>query len=121
MARTHGMDVQIRKEGEDTMRPVRNITAKEENFRTEPHPGCSSIQVVRRDPIEPEPVGTIILVPFKITGYDRDCDGNLMARLSAIDKNGETTGWKEDSIGLYPESRLVVDEKELKELFEGKT
>jgi hypothetical protein len=53
-----------------------------------------------------------------VTGYDRDCDGSLMARLAAIDKDGQTTGWKQTCIGLNPESELVVSEEELQSLFE---
>lgn len=98
------------------MRPVREITAKEENFRMEPVPGAS-FDVIRRDPVKPEPEGTIVLVPFRITGYDKDCDGSLMARLEAIDKDCEPTGWETDSHGLYPTVELVVTPEELKALF----
>ena len=92
------------------MRPVRTITSKEENFRVEG-------SFIKRDPIEPEPVGTIILVPFRITGYSPDCDRSLMAELEAINKDGQTTGWTENCVGLYPETDLVVTEDELKKLF----
>jgi hypothetical protein len=99
------------------MRPVREITAEEENFRTEEvRPG---INVIRRDSIEPEPVGTIVLMAFKVTGYDRDCDGSLMARVAKINKNGQTTGWTENAIGFYPESDLVIENlEELQKLFQ---
>lgn len=59
------------------MRAVREVSAEEEKFRTE---RIGGFDVIRRDPVEPEPVGTIILVPMRVVGYDRDCDGSLMAR-----------------------------------------
>jgi hypothetical protein len=98
------------------MRPVKEITAAEENFRTEPVPG-TAFDVIKRDPVKPEPEGTIILVPFRITGYDQDCDGSLMARLEAIDKDGEATGYTTNCHGLYPSTDLVVTPEELKALF----
>lgn len=96
------------------MRPVRNIDEKEENFRIEKLHG---FEVIRYDPIEPEPIGTIILMAFRITGYDQDCDGSLMARLEHINKNGDVTGWDMTNIGLYPKAGLVVTRNELLELF----
>ena len=45
------------------MRPVREITAEEENYRTvELIPGNPRFLISRKDPIEPEPIGTIILM-----------------------------------------------------------
>jgi len=102
------------------MRPVRSITTKEENFRTvELVPGDLRFLASRRDPIEPEPIGTILIMAFRITGYSPDCDGSLMAEVANIDKNGKTTGWTEDRLGLYPNDALVATEEELKGLFEG--
>lgn len=98
------------------MRPVREITAEEENFRTEQIPG-TRLLTIRRDSIEPEPVGTIVLCAFKITGYDRDCDGGLMARLSQIDRDGDFTGWEQDSVGLYPDTDIVCTLEEFQSLF----
>jgi hypothetical protein len=102
------------------MRPVREITADEENFRLEPIDGCSNAGCIRRDPVKPEPEGTIILKAFRITGYDQDCDGSLMARLEAIDQKGDTTGWQPKNIGLYPSTELVVSLEELQEMFNQK-
>ena len=107
------------------MRPVREITAQEENFRTEPmfknppHPGLAQMEVTKRDPVEPEPVGTIVVMAFRITGYDPDCDGSLMARLEQIDKDGESTGWEPNQLGLYPSVDLVVTEQEWASFFAG--
>ena len=99
------------------MRPAREITEKEENFRTERMEGTPFL-VSRRDPVEPEPVGTVVLMAFRITGYDRDCDGSLMARLDRIDKGGEETGWSPDKIGLFPDSTVVVTSEEWKAMFD---
>lgn len=101
------------------MRPTREITANEENFRIEPRAtvGGAQIQTIRRDPIEREPVGTIVLQAFRITGYDRDCDGSLMARLDNIDKDGVETGWSPTHLGIDPSSTLVVTSDELAAMF----
>ncbi|MBI2099644.1 hypothetical protein HYT45_04560 [Candidatus Uhrbacteria bacterium] len=100
------------------MRPVREVTAEEENFRFEEH-GTLPGGVIRRDPVEPEPAGTIVLMAFRVTGYDPDCDGSLMAQLEQvhIDGSNETTGWHPSSIGLYPQSEIVVTQEELRSLF----
>ena len=99
------------------MQRIREITAEEENFRLEPFDldGRGHIHMVRRDPIKPVPEGTIILIPFRVTGYDRDCDGSLMARLQAIGLDGDES-WTQDHIGLYPSTGLVVTEDELHKL-----
>ncbi|MBI3075226.1 MAG: hypothetical protein HYY92_03390 [Parcubacteria group bacterium] len=105
------------------MRLVREISHEEENFRLEDAGlttrGGSSIKVVKRDSVEPEPVGTIVLMAFRVTGYDSDCDRSLMARLEQvhIDGSGETTGWCPSRIGLYPETDIVVTQEELRSLF----
>jgi len=85
------------------MRPIRKVTAEEENFRMEPvgtAPDGATAGLIRRDPVKPEPEGTIVLLPFRVTGYDPDCDGSLMARLENINFNGEATGWEVDGAGL---------------------
>lgn len=102
--------------GDYAMRPARKITAEEERFRVEEHP-ISGLYVIRRDPREPEPVGTIVLTAFRITGYDRDCDGSLMARLQHIDGAGLATGWEQTNLGLYEDTHLVVTADELRALF----
>lgn len=98
------------------MRPIRKISAEEEHFRLE---RVGAFDVIRRDPVEPEPVGTIILVAFRITGYDPDCDGSLMARIESIDCNGNSTGWTSQAHGLYPNSNLVVTLEELENLWDS--
>lgn len=110
------------------MRPVREITAEEERFRLEPIEGTRTGMIrrdparsgmIRRDPVEPEPVGTIVLMAFRVTGYDKDCDGSLMARLEHIDRDGEASGWEPTHIGLYPFSDLVVTAEEWRGMFDA--
>jgi len=97
------------------MRPCREITEEEENFRIEmvgPFGG-----VIKRDPVAPEVIGTVIILAFRIAGYSQDFDGSLMANLEEIDHNLETTGLTIENVGLYPQSGLVATEDELAELF----
>lgn len=97
------------------MRPVRRIKASEENSRTELiFGGC---HFVKRDFVKPEPEGTIVLMAFRVTGYDADCDGSAMARLEHIDKDGDSTGWEPNQLGLYPSTNLVVTLEEWQTLF----
>lgn len=63
----------------------------------------------RRDPVEPVPVGSYVVMVFRVTGYDPDCDGSLMARLEQVDKEGDATGWSPNQLGLYPDTDLIVD------------
>lgn len=104
------------------MRPARYISAEEENFRTEPmFPGddeFARIEVLKRDPVEPEPVGSIVLKAFRIVEYDQDCDGSLMARLENVDAQGQSTGWAPDCLGIDQRTTLVLEnEQELRSLF----
>ena len=96
------------------MRTIRELTRKEENFRLEKCPGNPFVHP-RRDSVEPEPVGTIVLLPFRITGYDKDCDGSLMARLDNIDLTGDESGWSESRIGIHGQG-FVVTLDELKKM-----
>ena len=105
------------------MRPVRKVTAEEENFRLETFNKDAQRQcdMVKRDPVEPEPVGTIVLMAFRVTGYDPDCDGSLMARLEHIRKDGECSGWEPTHIGLLPDYDLVVTPEEWAAMFPATT
>lgn len=100
------------------MRPAREITAEEENFRTEPMLGLSMMGMIKRDPIEPEPIGTIVIKAFRITGYDQDCDGSLMARLEQIMRDGESTGWSPHHLGVSPLDTLVLTLEEWGGMFD---
>lgn len=101
------------------MRPVRSIPDSEDNFRLEPMEGFPpNVLKTRRDPVEREPVGTILLQPSRITGYDTDCDGGLMARLLDVDSEGVDQGGEERKrCGIYPDTDLVVTPEELAALF----
>lgn len=99
------------------MRPARKITAEEENLRLERTNPTNGFVTIKRDPVEPEPVGTIVLRAFRVVGYDRDCDGSLMARLESVDKDGNETGWDPDHISLSSDCSLVITLEELKTLF----
>lgn len=59
--------------------------------------------------VKPEREGTIVMMPFVITGYDRDCDGAALARLSHVDRYSRVTGWTSTSMGLDPSSCWVLD------------
>lgn len=99
------------------MKKIREITAEEENFRLEHIPGMPGSGQVKRDAVEPVPVGTVIAMSFRVVGYDKDCDGSLMARLECLDIDGETTGWSPKCIGLYENTGVVLDDpEELKRL-----
>ena len=94
------------------MKRVPEITAEQENFRTVPlfdnglHP---NMQTIRRDSVEPVPVGAVVAKLFRITGYDQDCDGSLMARMENIDASGAAPGWEVKCIGLYHASSWVLE------------
>lgn len=100
------------------MRPIKEITAKEENFRLEQVPGAC-FKSIKRDGVKPEPEGTIVLMAFRIIGYDPDCDGSLMVRLEQIDKEGKTTGYAPTNLGLYSSADLVVSLEEWQKMFES--
>lgn len=96
------------------IRPVREVTAKEENFRIEPlgqgDPNDPHTpKFIKRDMVKPEPEGTIIMMAFVVTGYNRDVDGSALARLEHVDHAGRNTGWVVTSMGLYPGSCWVID------------
>lgn len=93
------------------LRPVPAVTAEQENHRfVELAPGIFTSKV---DPVEPVPVGTYIVMCFRVTGYDPDCDGSLMGRFEQVNRHGESTGWEPTHVGLYPDTDLVVDHPSL--------
>lgn len=88
--------------------PLPEITPEQENWRLEKVPGMNAVRS-RRDPVQRVQVGTYVAAVFRVTGYDPDCDGSLMARMEAVNADGEPTGWEVDCIGLYPETEVVLD------------
>lgn len=105
------------------MRLIRDIRHLE-NARVVAIPELPNAITIKVDPIEPEPVGTVVLLPFRIAGFDRDCDGSLMVRMENLmrwhhSEDGlAETGWDVDSIGLDPDTGFVVSEDELVGLFD---
>ena len=96
------------------MRPVRDVS-KEENYRVQViGPGMTETV---REPVEPEPVGSLVLLPFRVVGYDTQRDGTCMARLEHINTDGSAAGGEAGGIALRPTSALVVAEEELPGLF----
>lgn len=91
------------------IRPFGGVTAEEERFRIEPIPGTTS-GIVARDFVEPVPVGTLIAMVFRVTGYGRDCDGSALAHVEQVSSDGDGTGWEEHAIGLYPTTCALVDD-----------
>ena len=95
---------------ETQMRPVRDVS-KEENYRVQVI-GPGMTETVR------EPVGTLLLLPFRVVGYDTQGDGSCTARLEHINTDGSATGGQASGMALRPTSALVVAEEEIPGLFE---
>lgn len=84
--------------------------SEQANARTEQWlPGQSQVRVLRQDPVKPVPEGTVVAMLYRVTGYDPDCDGSLMARLEPVDVTGESLGDEEPAQGLHPDSCWVLD------------
>jgi len=88
------------------IKPIREISDDEEGFRTERK---GAFEVIRRKPVQPVPVGSFVMLVFRVEGYDPDCDGSLMARLARVDREGRDTGWEPFAIGLDHETAVQVD------------
>jgi len=65
----------------------------------------------------PEPIGTIILLPFRVTDYAPDPEGYQRVCLENLDKEGHPTGWEIDGFSLRSDKALVVTTEELQMLF----
>ena len=94
-----------------SIRRVPEITAEQRNARRVPLASGDGFNasVFKVDPVEPVPVGTYVARVFRVTGYDQDCDGSLMARLESVGADGEPTGWNPTHLGLYPDCAWVLD------------
>ena len=90
------------------IRRIPEITAERENLRRVRL--SPNMHTPRRDPVEPVPVGTVVAKVFRVTGYDSDCDGSLMARLESVGADGDPTGWEPVNLGLYPDTTWVLDD-----------
>lgn len=83
-------------------------------------PGETRFVTSKVDPVEPLPVGSYVAMIFRVTGYDPDCDGSLMARLEQVDRNGESSGWEPTQLGLYEDYDVVLDNPgDLHDLIDG--
>lgn len=92
------------------------VTSEQENHRfvdlmtgAPAVPGETRFITSKVDPIEPLPVGSYVAMVFRVTGYDPDCDGSLMARLEHVDRHGEPSGWEPTHLGLYEDTDVVLD------------
>lgn len=90
---------------------IHAVPEPEDNFRLVPFdvPGRDNIFTTRRDFVEPVPIGTFVAMVFRVTGYDRDCDGSAMARLEQVDRHGEDSGWTPTHLGLRADYDVVLD------------
>ncbi len=98
---------------------VRDITPEEEEFRLEEI--APNMSMVKRNPVELIPVGTIILIPFRIEKYGNDCDGSLLAHLANLNVYGDGTiddsGWEQSGISIDSNTCLVISQDGLVKLF----
>ena len=58
---------------------------------------------------QPEPVGTYILVPYKIVGYIRDANGNVYAETIQVDLDGNDLQEMYHGVILDSTRQVVVD------------
>lgn len=56
----------------------------------------------------PEPIGTKILMQYKIVGYIRDAYGNLYAELMQTDVNGNDLALQYQGVQLDPQIQRVL-------------
>lgn len=88
---------------------VRPLPEPDDGARLEPIAGMNAV-TIRRDPVKVVPEGSYVAMVFRVTGYDPDCDGSLMARLQPVNRFGEAIGNERDCQGLYPDTEVVLDE-----------
>jgi len=104
-----------------SIRAINEITSEEDGFRLIPSECGMSCKY---DFVMPEPCGTILLLPFKVTKYVKDCDGSALANLVNLylysDNHAEysisDSGWAPNAISLTKGSGVVISEDKLIEL-----
>jgi len=74
-----------------------------------------AIVTSQRDFVHPVPVGGHVVMIFRVTGYDPDCDGSALARLEHVNTKGETSGMTLDCMGLWDGDLIVDDPSDLLE------
>lgn len=72
-------------------------------------PAGARFTTIERDFVKVLPEGTYVAMVFRVTGYDRDCDGSALVRLEQVDRHGGTTGWEPHHLGLYADTDVVLD------------
>jgi len=94
---------------------MRPINESVENIRVEPLLG-TSFKKVSCDQTEPEPVGTVVLIPLRIEEYQRTDDGLLM-RVRLLNKAGAGAMQLMQLETPRPDEALVVSQEELAAMF----
>lgn len=87
------------------MRIIPEIPPEKENFRVEEvlRTNLQTVGVIRRNYVEPAPIGTIVAIPMMVVGYSRDCDGSALARLCLASRYGVPTDPEElAELNKYP-------------------
>jgi hypothetical protein len=92
-------------DGEGCCHPGHHAPAQD--VPDQPEPEAPEIQALK------PPVGSYVATVFRVDGYDPDCgetpETASMARLSAVDVDGEIMGWTQNCIGLYNTTDKVID------------
>ncbi len=101
------------------MRPLTDISNRENAKAVDLD---TNIMTVRVDYVEPEPVGTIVLMPFRIVGYTKDYDGSALASLEPLYYDDDTGELLADADPvpdqfINPNVAIVATEAELVTLF----
>jgi hypothetical protein len=78
-------------------------------FMPDDDPEGKRVVTLRRDFVEPVPVGSYVAMVFRVTGYSPDCDGSVLAEVENVTEDGEATGWSQNCLGLGSNSTVVVD------------
>jgi hypothetical protein len=93
---------------------IHRIIEPDTNERIEPFlpdvdPTGSRFVTLKRDFVEPVPVGSYVAMVFRVVGYSPDCDGSALAEVEQVNRHGETTGWGANSLGLWEDTDVRLD------------